>query len=141
MTLRRVLLASVAFLVCGSATWAATISGNVADYNAAQVKLANGVLTVPANVATYHATSTLTIGSSFTVSFAFRLHLWIGAFADYFRHRDLHALERRVGLAVRDVYRRHRQCDRCSDHFVSELYREWCDGLENRHFRWRMLYR
>src|SRR5258708_131936 len=68
MTLRRVLLASVAFLVCGSATWAATISGNVADYNAAQVKLANGVLTVPANVATYQATSTLTIGSSFTVS-------------------------------------------------------------------------
>ncbi|MGA2599247.1 MAG: hypothetical protein ABSH09_19920 [Bryobacteraceae bacterium] len=45
-----------------------TISGNVADYNAADVRLANGVLTVPANVAVYTAHSTIAIGSSFIVT-------------------------------------------------------------------------
>lgn len=49
-------------------TWAATISGNVADYNAAQVLKANGVLVAPAGVATYTATSTLPSGSSFKVA-------------------------------------------------------------------------
>lgn len=48
--------------------WAGTVSGNPADYNAAQVKLANGVLAVPANVATYTASSTLAIGSTFVVT-------------------------------------------------------------------------
>lgn len=48
--------------------WAGTISGHTADYNAAQVKLANGVLTVPANVATYTANSTLTTGSTFVIA-------------------------------------------------------------------------
>ncbi len=47
---------------------AGTISGNVADYNAAQVVTASGVLTVPAGLATYTANSTVTIGSSFTVT-------------------------------------------------------------------------
>lgn len=51
-----------------SAVFAGTISGNVADYNAGQVKASNGVLTVPANVATYTATSTLAIGSTFVVT-------------------------------------------------------------------------
>lgn len=47
---------------------AGTISGNVADYNAAQVKLAGGTVVVPANVATYTANSSITTGSSFTVT-------------------------------------------------------------------------
>jgi uncharacterized repeat protein (TIGR01451 family) len=47
-----------------------TLSANVADYNAAQVATANGVLAVPANLVTYHVTdaSTLSIGSSLTVT-------------------------------------------------------------------------
>lgn len=47
---------------------AGTISGSVADYNAAQVATAGGILTVPAGIATYTANSTVTIGSSFTVT-------------------------------------------------------------------------
>src|ERR1700722_10703892 len=62
--LKRIALGLTA--VCVS--WAGTISGNVADYNAADVRNASGVLTVPANIAVYTATSTLTIGSSFVVT-------------------------------------------------------------------------
>jgi hypothetical protein len=56
------------FLLCTAAAWAASISGNVADYNAAQVRLTSGVVTVPANLATYTASATLAIGSTFVVT-------------------------------------------------------------------------
>ncbi len=59
---------AVTLVVCVSASWAGTISGQVVDYNAAKVRLANGVLVVPAGKAIYAATSTITIGSSFTVT-------------------------------------------------------------------------
>ena len=49
-------------------SWAGTLSGQVVDYNAAKVRLANGVLVVPAGEAVYTATSTIPIGSSFTVT-------------------------------------------------------------------------
>ncbi len=46
-----------------------TLSANVADYNAAQVMTAAGVLTVPANLATYSVTTTaLTVGSTLVVT-------------------------------------------------------------------------
>jgi len=72
--LTRVVLGLMAVSVWTGIGWAGpvsgpgTISGNVADYNAAAVRLANGVLTVPANVAVYTAHSTLPIGSSFIVT-------------------------------------------------------------------------
>jgi hypothetical protein len=56
------------FLLCTAAASAATISGNVADYNAAEVRLTSGVVTVPANLATYTASATLAIGSTFVVT-------------------------------------------------------------------------
>ena len=56
------------FLLCTAAASAASISGNVADYNAAQVRLASGVVTVPANLVTYTASATLAIGSTFVVT-------------------------------------------------------------------------
>jgi hypothetical protein len=59
---------SAILAVCVSASWAGTMSGQVVDYNAAKVRLANGVLVVPAGKAIYTATSTITIGSSFTVT-------------------------------------------------------------------------
>jgi len=55
-------------LMAAGVSWAGTIVGHVADYNAADVRNASGVLTVPANVAVYTATATLTIGSNFTVT-------------------------------------------------------------------------
>jgi hypothetical protein len=62
-------LALLAILVvCVPAGLAGTLSGQVADYNAAKVRLANGVLVVPANAAIYSASSTLPIGSSITVT-------------------------------------------------------------------------
>jgi IPTL-CTERM motif len=46
-----------------------TLSANVADYNAAQVTLAAGVLTVPANLATYSVTTAaLTVSSTLVVT-------------------------------------------------------------------------
>lgn len=54
--------------VCVPASWAGTMSGQVVDYNAAKVNLANGVLVVPAGKAVYTATATIPIGSSFTVT-------------------------------------------------------------------------
>lgn len=59
---------SAILVVCVPASWAGTMSGQVVDYNAAKVRLANGVLVVPAGKAIYTATSTITIGSSFTVT-------------------------------------------------------------------------
>ena len=59
---------SAVLVACVSAGWAGTMSGQVVDYNAAKVGLANGVLVVPAGKAIYTATSTITIGSSFTVT-------------------------------------------------------------------------
>jgi len=64
----RAVPALIALLVWAGPSWAGTISGNVADYNAADVRLTSGVVTVPAGVAIYTATSTLAIGSSFTVT-------------------------------------------------------------------------
>ena len=66
--LTRVVLGFMAVSVWTGVSLAGTISGNVADYNAADVRSASGVLTVPANVAVYTATSTITIGSSFIVT-------------------------------------------------------------------------
>ncbi len=60
--------ALIAFLALAGVSQAGTISGNVADYNAAEVKLAGGAVTVPAGVATYTATATIATGSSFTVT-------------------------------------------------------------------------
>ena len=46
-----------------------TLSANVADYNAAQVAIAGGALTVPTGLATYTVTSgSLTVGSNLTVT-------------------------------------------------------------------------
>jgi len=59
---------SAIFVVCVPASWAGTMSGQVADYNAAKVRLANGVLVVPAGEAIYTVTSTIPIGSSFIVT-------------------------------------------------------------------------
>lgn len=56
------------FLSCTAAVWAASISGNVADYNAAEVRLTSGVVTVPANLAIYTASATLATGSTFVVT-------------------------------------------------------------------------
>ena len=64
----KVIALSAIIAVCVPTSWAGTISGQVVDYNAAKVRLANGVLVVPAGKAVYTATSTLTIGSSFTVT-------------------------------------------------------------------------
>jgi hypothetical protein len=66
--LTRVVLGLTAVSVWTGVSWAGTISGNVADYNAADVRNASGVLTVPAMVAVYTATSTITTGSSFIVT-------------------------------------------------------------------------
>ncbi len=66
--LKRTVLTLSALVFWTAPGWTGTIAGNVADYNAAEVRLSNGVLTVPAGVATYTATSTLAIGSSFTVT-------------------------------------------------------------------------
>jgi hypothetical protein len=50
-------------------SWANTVSANVADYNAAQVGLTNGTVTVPDGLATYNVTTAaLAIGSSFIVT-------------------------------------------------------------------------
>ncbi|HEX4810341.1 MAG TPA: hypothetical protein VH325_15495 [Bryobacteraceae bacterium] len=68
MKLRKIVPAFIALLVSAGPGRAGTISGNVADYNAADVLLTNNVLVVPANVATYTATSTITAGSSFIVT-------------------------------------------------------------------------
>src|SRR5579872_5642935 len=65
---RITLLAFCTVVVAEGPSLAGTITGNVADYNSAQVGLANGVLVVPANVATYTATGTITNGSSFIVT-------------------------------------------------------------------------
>jgi hypothetical protein len=62
-----VVLGLTTLFFCTCAASAGTIAGNVADYNAAAVRQTSGVLTVPANVATYTANSTVTIGSSFTI--------------------------------------------------------------------------
>jgi hypothetical protein len=59
---------SAILVVCVPASWAGTISGQVVDYNAAKVGLANGVLVVPAGKAIYTATTTITVGSAFTVT-------------------------------------------------------------------------
>ena len=59
---------SAILVVCVPASWAGTMSGQVVDYNAAKVRLANGVLVVPAGKAIYTATSTITMASSFTVT-------------------------------------------------------------------------
>jgi hypothetical protein len=66
--LTRVVLGLTAISVWNGVSCAGTISGNVADYNAADVRNASGVLTVPAMVATYTATSTIPIGASFIVT-------------------------------------------------------------------------
>jgi hypothetical protein len=63
----RAVVLSAILLVCVSALWAGP-SGQVADYNAAKVRLANGVLVVPAGQAIYTANATISIGSSFTVT-------------------------------------------------------------------------
>src|SRR5271165_6163790 len=42
----------------------------IADYNAADVRNASGVLTVPAMIGVYTATSTIPIGASFIVTLA-----------------------------------------------------------------------
>jgi hypothetical protein len=58
-----------ALLFAGVAqSWAGTLSGTVADYNAAQVRLSDGVLTVPASLVTYTATATIPIGTTFNVT-------------------------------------------------------------------------
>jgi hypothetical protein len=49
-------------------SWAGPIAPSVADYNAADVRNASGVLTVPAMTAVYTATSTIPIGTSFIVT-------------------------------------------------------------------------
>lgn len=57
---------TAAFAVEGPAR---VVTTNIADYNAAQVKTANGILTVPAGVATYQVNSgSLEINSRFTVT-------------------------------------------------------------------------
>lgn len=57
-----------ALSVCESAT-ANTLTANIADYNAAQVTVAGGVVTVPTGLATYSVTSgSLTVGSSIVVT-------------------------------------------------------------------------
>lgn len=66
--LRRTDLAFIALLAWAGAAWAGPAPSSVADYNAAEVRLSNGVLVVPATVATYTAASTITIGSSFKVT-------------------------------------------------------------------------
>src|SRR5271165_1412560 len=66
--LRAVVPVMNALLFCAGASWAATITGNVVDYNAAEVKLANDSLVVPAAVATYTASTTIPTGSNFTVT-------------------------------------------------------------------------
>lgn len=63
-----VLTCAIALSISIGMISAGTITGSVRDYNAAQVRLANGVLTVPANTATYTATATLAIGSTFVVT-------------------------------------------------------------------------
>jgi hypothetical protein len=60
--LKRIVLGLMAACV----SWAT--SSGVADYNAADVRNASGVLTVPAMVAVYTATTTIPIGTSFIVT-------------------------------------------------------------------------
>jgi hypothetical protein len=62
-----------AFALCAmlfsGTTWANTVLAHVADYNAAQVGLTNGAVTVPPGLATYNVTTAaLAIGSSFIVT-------------------------------------------------------------------------
>src|ERR1017187_4278371 len=64
----KVVVLSAIIGVCVPTSWAGTMSGQVVDYNAAKVLLANGVLVVPAGKAVYTATSTITTGSSFIVT-------------------------------------------------------------------------
>jgi hypothetical protein len=68
-------VAASAFALCAvlfsGTSWANTVSANVADYNAAQVGLTNGAVTVPAGLATYNVTALTTplaIRSSFIVT-------------------------------------------------------------------------
>lgn len=65
---RKTTIAAFALSLCAVTSRAATISGNVENYNAAQVALANGILTVPASPVTYTASAVLTVGSSFVVT-------------------------------------------------------------------------
>jgi hypothetical protein len=58
----------IAVLLIGLApVWAGTITGTVADYNAAQVRLAHATITVPSGEVTYTATTTIPSGTTFTV--------------------------------------------------------------------------
>lgn len=69
---KRFVFALATVFIWAGASWAgpigSTISGNVADYNAAEARADNGVLVVPASIATYTAGFTLPIGSNFTVT-------------------------------------------------------------------------
>jgi hypothetical protein len=51
--------------------WAGTLTGTVADYNAAQVRLAHGIITVPSGEVTYTATTTIPAGTIFAVTLPF----------------------------------------------------------------------
>ncbi|MDR3389020.1 MAG: hypothetical protein P4L92_18425 [Rudaea sp.] len=61
---------SLGLLLASSGSGANTLTANVADYNAAKVATADGVLTVPANLATYSVTGTsiLSVGSNLVVT-------------------------------------------------------------------------
>ena len=62
------LLAAAFILTASNIAMAGTISGSVAAYNAASVVQTSGALNVPAGLVTYHATSTLSTGSSIVVT-------------------------------------------------------------------------